>query len=139
MRRAVITGIGVISCLGNDLAEVTESLRACRPGYSKDEEFAEVGLRSQVSGRISLDPEEFINRKHYRFMNKASGYGYMAMERAIADAGLPETVVKHPRTGLIVAMGGPATEDIVDAIDKFRNGGVRKVGPYRVTKGIDRK
>lgn len=136
MRRSVITGIGVISCLGNDLAEVTESLRACRPGYSRDEDFVEVGLRSQVSGRIALDPEEFINRKHYRFMNKASGYGYMAMERAIADANLPETIVKNPRTGLIVAMGGPATEDIVDAIDKFRAGGVRKVGPYRVTKGM---
>jgi 3-oxoacyl-[acyl-carrier-protein] synthase-1 len=136
MKRAVITGIGVISCLGNDLAEVADSMRACRPGYSHDAEFAEVGLRSHVSGRIALDPAEFINRKHYRFMNKASGYGYMAMERAIADAGLAESVVKHPRTGLIVATGGPATEDIVDAIDKFRAGGVRKVGPYRVTKGM---
>jgi 3-oxoacyl-[acyl-carrier-protein] synthase-1 len=136
VRRAVVTGMGIVSCLGNDPDAVAASLREGRPGYSFDEVYAEVGLRSRVSGRISLDPAELIDRKHYRFMNKASGYGYVALERAIADAGLDESVVKNPRTGLIVATGGPATDEIIDSIEKFHAGGVRKVGPYRVTKGM---
>lgn len=136
MKRAVITGIGIISSLGNDVEAVSQSLKSGQSGIKADESFIDVGLRSQVSGAITADPASVINRKHYRFMNLASGYGYMAMQQAIADAQLAESQVSHERTGLVVATGGPATQDVVDSVDIFRKSGIRRVGPYRVTKGM---
>lgn len=136
MRRVVITGVGIISSLGNNYQEVIESLKAARSGIKKDEEFAKMGMRSQVSGAITVDPEALIDRKHYRFMNKASGYGYLAMEQAIEDSNLAADQVRNNRTGLVVATGGPATDEIVDAVDVFKARGIRRVGPYRVTKGM---
>lgn len=135
-KRAVITGIGIVSSLGNNYQEVVESLKQARSGIKKDDEFALVGMRSQVSGAITIDPEALIDRKHYRFMNKASGYGYLAMQQAIADSTLPEDQVSNNRTGLVVATGGPATNDIVDSVEVFKAKGIRRVGPYRVTKGM---
>ena len=136
MRRAVITGVGIISSLGNNYQEVIESLKTARSGIKKDQEFAAMGMRSQISGAINIDPETLIDRKHYRFMNKASGYGYLAMQQAIEDSKLAADQVSNNRTGLVVATGGPATSDIVDAVDVFKAKGIRRVGPYRVTKGM---
>lgn len=136
MKRAVITGIGVISSLGNSLQEVTASLKNARSGINRDESFVEMGLRSQISGAISIDPSTLIERKHYRFMNQSSGYGYLAMQQAIADSGLAADQVSNTRTGIIVATGGPSTEDILDSVEVFKKSGVRRVGPYRVTKGM---
>lgn len=136
MKRAVITGIGIISSLGNDFATVTDSLKKSRSGIKKDEDFVNAGLRSQVSGAIAIDPAERINRKHYRFMNLASGYGYLAMQQAIDDAGLDARMVCDNRTGLVVATGGPSTQDIMESVELFRAHGLRRVGPYRVTKGM---
>ena len=137
MKRAVITGVGIISSLGNSISDVTESLKQGRSGIKVDESFVEKGLRSQVSGQISLCPKELIDRKLYRFMTDSSGYGYLAMVQAIADAKLDEHLVKNDLTGLVMGTGGTSTEDVVDSVDTFRKGGVRKVGPYRVTRGMN--
>lgn len=136
MKRAVITGVGIISSLGNDFEAITHALQQGKCAVKSDQSFIDAGLRSQVSAPISVDPAEHINRKHYRFMNLASGYGYLAMQQAITSSGLTESQTSHPRTGLIVGTGGPATADIVDSVDTFRDQGLRRVGPYRVTKGM---
>ncbi|WP_250657452.1 beta-ketoacyl-ACP synthase II [Alkalimarinus coralli] len=137
MKRAVITGIGIISSLGNSVEDVTESLKKGKSGIKLDETFVEKGLRSQISGQISLKPKEHIDRKLYRFMTDASGYGYLAMKQAIEDAKLEEDQVKSDFTGLVMGTGGTSTEDVVDSVDTFHKGGVRKVGPYRVTRGMN--
>tara|TARA_R110002072_G_scaffold105615_2_gene230901 strand:- start:29763 stop:31016 length:1254 start_codon:yes stop_codon:yes gene_type:complete len=136
LKRAVITGIGIISSLGNHADVVTHSLKETRSGIKPDEQFQKHGLRSQISGNIDISPADFIDRKHYRFMNQASGYAYLALQQAIDDARLSTTEIHDEQTGLIVSTGGPATQDIHEAVDLFRNQGIRKVGPYRVTKGM---
>jgi len=136
MRRAVITGIGVISSLGNTVEEVTDSLKLGRSGIQKDETFAEKGLRSQISGQVSVDPQAQIDRKLYRFMTKSSGYGFLAMEQAIKDAQLDESMVKNDMTGLVMGTGCTSIEDIVDSVETYHRAGVRRVGPYRVTRGM---
>lgn len=137
MKRAVITGIGIISSLGENKAQVAESLRTGRSGIRRNESFVEVGLRTHVSGHIGLDHAELIDRKLSRFMTRATGFGYLAMREAIEDAGLTPELVSNEQTGLIMGTGGPTTEDVMDAIDTFRKGGVRRVGPYRVTRGMN--
>jgi len=137
MKRAVITGIGIISSLGNSIAEVTDSLRLGRSGIKRDDMFVERGLRSQISGQVSVEPKEMIDRKLFRFMTDSSGFGYLAMEQAIKDAKLEESMVKHDRTGLVMGTGGTSTEDIVDSVDTYHRAGVRRVGPYRVTRGMN--
>lgn len=137
MKRAVITGIGIISSLGNNLSDVTASLKKGKSGITRDDVFAERELRSQVSGQISLNPKELIDRKLFRFMTDSSGYGYLAMQQAIADAKLDESLVKNELTGLVMGTGGNSTEDIVDSVEMYHKGGVRKVGPYRVTRGMN--
>ncbi len=137
MKRAVITGIGIISSLGNTIDEVAGALKTGRSGIKRDAEFTEQGLRSQISGQISIDPQSLIDRKLYRFMTKASGYGYLAMAQAIKDAQLGESMVKNDRTGLIMGTGGTSTEDVIDSVETFRRAGVRRVGPYRVTRGMN--
>ncbi|MBX8492289.1 beta-ketoacyl-ACP synthase I [Pseudomonas lijiangensis] len=134
MRRVVITGLGIVSCLGNDKETVTANLRANRPGIRFNPEYAEMGLRSQVSGSIDLNLEELIDRKIYRFVGHAAAYAYLAMKDAIADSGLSEDQVSNVRTGLIAGSGGASTLNQMEALDTLREKGVKRVGPYRVTR-----
>ncbi|WP_122569860.1 beta-ketoacyl-ACP synthase I [Pseudomonas viridiflava] len=134
MRRVVITGLGIVSCLGNDKDTVTANLRANRPGIKFQPEYAEMGLRSQVAGSIDLNLEELIDRKIYRFVGHAAAYAYLAMKDAIADAGLTDEQVSNVRTGLIAGSGGASTLNQMEALDILRDKGVKRVGPYRVTR-----
>ncbi len=134
MRRAVITGLGAVSCLGNSKADIVASLRAGRSGIVFNETFEEMGLRSQVSGSCTIDFKEHIDRKVLRFMGDAAAYAYISMQQAIDDAGLEEGDVSNVRTGLIAGSGGASSANIVRAADTLRSRGVRKIGPYGVTK-----
>ncbi|KPX18854.1 Fatty-acid synthase beta subunit, partial [Pseudomonas amygdali pv. dendropanacis] len=134
MRRVVITGLGIVSCLGNDKETVTANLRANRPGIRFNPEYAEMGLRSQVSGSIDLNLEELIDRKIFRFVGHAAAYAYLAMKDAIIDSGLTEEQVSNVRTGLIAGSGGASTLNQMEALDTLREKGVKRVGPYRVTR-----
>lgn len=134
MRRVVVTGMGLVSCLGNDKESVTESLRDGRSGISFNESFAEIGLRSHVCGSVDIDLREHINRKHLRFMGDAAAYAYISMQNAIDDAGLSDDQVSNVRTGLIAGSGGASSANIVLAADKLRDRGVRRLGPYVVPK-----
>ena len=134
MRRAVITGIGIVSCIGTDKATVTESLRTGRSGIRFNPSYAEAGLRSQVSGSVDINLEELIDRKVLRFMGDAAAFAYLSMQQAIADSGLTEEQVSSPRTGLIAGSGGASTQNQMEAIDTLREKGVKRVGPYRVTR-----
>lgn len=134
MRRVVITGVGIVSSIGNDKEEVLASLRAGKSGIEFSEEYREFGLRSQVYGPIRLNPAELIDRKIYRFMGDGVAYNYLAMQQAIADAGLTEAEVSHERVGIVMGSGGPSTRDIVEAADILRQRGIKKVGPYRVPR-----
>ena len=134
MRRAVITGIGITSCLGNDKASVTESLREGRSGITARPAYAEVGMRSQVAAAPEVDLKETIDRKQLRFMGEAAAYAYLSMRDAIADAGLEEGEVSNERTGIIAGSGGGSTLSQVESADILRARGIRRVGPYRVTQ-----
>jgi 3-oxoacyl-[acyl-carrier-protein] synthase-1 len=134
VRRAVISGLGVVSCLGNSSDEVLASLRAGKSGISHNEKFEEMGLRSQVSGHIDLDVSELVDRRVRRFMGDAAAYAYIAMQQAIDDAGLEESDVSDPRTGLIAASGGASSANIVASADILRAKGVRKIGPFMVPR-----
>lgn len=134
MRRAVISGIGVVSCLGNSQDEVVESLKAGRSGISFNEVFKEFGLRSQVCGRVDLDVADHIDRKIRRFMGDAAAYSYIAMHQAIDDSGLQGPDISNPRTGLIAASGGASSANIVSSADTLRERGVRKIGPFMVPR-----
>ncbi|MEE8118242.1 MAG: beta-ketoacyl-ACP synthase I [Gammaproteobacteria bacterium] len=134
MKRVVITGIGVVSCLGNDKASVVDSLRRGKSGISYNESYAEIGLRSHISGRVDMDVTEHIDRKIHRFMGDAAAYAYIAMQQAIDDAGLDENQVSNPRTGLIAGSGGASTANTVIGADKLREKGIRRLGPYLVPR-----
>ncbi len=134
MRRAVITGLGIISCLGNDKATVIDSLRSGKSGISFREDFQEAGMRCNVGATIDIDPSEHIDRKNMRFMGKAATYGYMAMDRAIQDSGLAEDQVSNIRTGIIMGSGGVSGEAFAETIDVMRARGIKRAGPYRVTQ-----
>jgi 3-oxoacyl-[acyl-carrier-protein] synthase-1 len=134
MRRVVVTGMGLVSCLGNDKETVTESLRHGKSGISFNESFQELGLRSNVCGSVDIDPREHIDRKHLRFMGDAAAYAYISMQSAIDDAGLTAEHISNPRTGLIAGSGGASSANIVLSADKLRERGVRRLGPYIVPK-----
>lgn len=135
MRRVVVTGMGIVSSLGNNKSEVLDSLREGRSGITFQPEYAEHGLRSQVAGSVkNLDIEVLIDRKLLRFMADGHAYAWIAMQEAIADAGLPEELVSNIRTGLIVGAGGTSTESMLEGTDTLREKGIRRVGPYMVTK-----
>ena len=134
MRRAVITGLGAVSCIGNGKDEILDSLKQGRSGIVANETFGEMGLRSQVSGSCNIDFREHIDRKALRFMGGAAAYAYIAMQQAIDDAGLEEDDVSNVRSGLIAGSGGASSANIVAAADTLRSRGVRKIGPYAVTK-----
>ena len=134
MRRVVITGLGITSCLGLDAKSVTESLRHGRSGISANPTYAELGMRSQVSGSIDVDLAEHIDRKLLRFMGNAAGFAYMSLQQAINDADLEASDISNPKTGLIMGSGGASSQSQVEAADILRERGVKRVGPYRVTQ-----
>lgn len=135
MRRVVITGLGIISSIGNNKEEVLESLKSGKSGIEFSQEMADFGFRSHVHGAIRINPAEHIDRKTFRFMADAAAYAYLAMEQAIEDSNLPEEMVSNERTGLIVGSGGASTRNQIEAIDSMRNtGATKKMGPYMVTR-----
>ena len=134
MRRAVITGMGIVSCLGNDRATVTNALRNSLSGIRFRQDFADAGLRCNVGGVLDLDLKEHIDRKILRFMGPAAAYGYISAERAIADAGLNPEQVSNLRTGLVMGSGGVSGEMFTETIDVMRERGIKRAGPYRVTQ-----
>lgn len=134
MKRVVVTGLGITSCIGLDAASVTESLREGRSGIRFKQEYADMGFRSHVAGSVDIDFKEHIDRKVLRFMGDAAAYAYISMQQAIADAGLTEEQVSNPRTGLVMGSGGASSSNQVEAADILRNKGLRRVGPYRVTQ-----
>lgn len=134
MRRVVVTGLGIVSCLGNDRQQVLDSLREGRSGIRRKEEYAELGFRSQVAGVVDINLEDHIDRKQLRFMGDAAAYAYISMAQAIADSGLSEEQVSNERTGLIAGSGGASSANQVEAADIMRAKGLRRVGPYRVTR-----
>lgn len=134
MRRVVITGMGIVSSIGNNKTEVLDSLKAGRSGIVAAPEYTELGMRSRVHGKVDIDAKSMIDRKIYRFMGDAAAFSYIAMQEAIDDAGLSEADVQSERTGLILGTGGASPENIVIAADNLRNRGIKRVGPYMVTK-----
>lgn len=133
-RRVVVTGLGICSSIGANAGAVLDSLRAGRSGIVASPEYAELGFRSRVHGPVPVDTEALIDRKLRRFMGDAAAYNYLAMRDAIADARLTENEISNPRVGLIVGTGGGSTENIALSIDLLRQKGIRKVGPYMVTR-----
>ena len=134
MKRVVVTGIGIVSSLGNNCREVLESLRQLKSGIAFDESYREMGLRSHVAGNINIDLKERIDRKILRFMGNAAAYAYIAMKEAIAHAGLTEEQVSNVRTGIVAGSGGASSASQVEAADTLRESGVKRIGPYGVTK-----
>ena len=136
-RRVVVTGLGIVSSLGNNKKEVQDSLYHARSGITFQPDYAAMGLRSHVAGSIkNLNLEELIDRKLFRFMAKGHAYAWLAMQEAIADSALSETMVSNIRTGLIVGAGGASHESVLEGIDTIREKGIRRVGPYMVTKAM---
>jgi 3-oxoacyl-[acyl-carrier-protein] synthase-1 len=137
MRRVVVTGMGIVSCIGNDVDTVAENLKAGDSGIDKDEKMAELGFRSQVSGRPDCDFKAVISKRSYRFMGDAAGWTAVAMTNAIEDAGLTEEQVSHERTGIIAGSGGPSSIELVRAADITRkNNSPKRIGPFAVPKAM---
>ena len=137
MREVVVTGIGIVSSIGNNVEEVTESLKTLKSGIVKNEINSELGLRSHISGSIkNLDLKERIDRKLFRFMGEAAAFAYISTEEAIKDSGLDDESLSSERTGLIMGSGGASSEDQIDSADILRSKGLKRIGPYRVTKAM---
>lgn len=134
MKRVVVTGMGIVSCLGNDKNAVLDALRAGRSGIKFQEAYKEKGFRSHVAGSIDINLAELIDRKVLRFMGDAAAYAFLSMEQAIADSGLSEDQVSNERTGIIMGSGGASSKNLVEAADILREKGLKRVGPYRVTQ-----
>lgn len=135
-RRVVVTGMGIVSAIGNSTQEVLMSLREAKSGIVAAERYAELGFRCRVHGAPSLDPQEALDRRTTRFMGGGAAWNYVAMQQAIQDAGLEENEVSHDRTGLIMGSGGPSTRAIVEAADVTREKGPKRVGPFAVPKAM---
>ena len=133
-KRAVITGMGSVSCIGNNLEEISNSLRQGISGISKNDEYNDLGFRSKVSGSISIDLKGLIDRKLFRFMGEAAAYSYLSALDALRDSELPESIFETDRIGVIAGSGGASSRSQVDAADILREKGVKRVGPYRVTQ-----
>ena len=133
-KRAVITGMGSISCIGNNLEEISNSLRQGISGISKNDEYNNLGFRSKVSGSILIDLKDLIDRKLFRFMGEAAAYSYLSALDALRDSKLPESIFETDRIGVIAGSGGASSRSQVDAADILREKGVKRVGPYRVTQ-----
>lgn len=134
MKRVVVTGMGIVSCLGNDKETVLDALKEGRSGIKFQEEYKEMGFRSHLAGSIDIDLKELIDRKTLRFMGDAAAYSYVAMDQAIKDAGLTEEQVSNERAGIIMGSGGASSKNLVEAADILREKGMKRVGPYRVTQ-----
>ncbi|EBA07694.1 beta-ketoacyl-ACP synthase I [Sagittula stellata] len=137
MRRVVVTGLGIVSSIGNNAEEVTASLKAGRSGISASEEMKEHGFRSQISGQLKIDVSEHVDKRTLRFMGPGAAYAHIAMQQAIADSGLEETDVVNPRTGLVAGSGGPSTSALLTAHQTvLKSGGTKRVGPFAVPKAM---
>ena len=134
MKRVVVTGLGIVSSIGNNRQEVLDSLQQGRSGIEFHQEYVDLGFRTAIHGPIHLNTDELIDRKVKRFMGDSAAYNYIAMQQAIEDAGLTQEQVSNPRAGLIVGSGGASTANVVLAVDTLRQKGLRKVGPYMVTR-----
>ena len=134
MRRVVVTGMGIVSCIGTDLASVLASLKEGKSGIVYRPQYEERGMRSHVAGAVDIDYASLIDRKDVRFMGAAAAYGYLSLQQAIADAGLEPGEISNIRTGLIMGAGGSSTEDQVETADILREKGLKRIGPYRVTR-----
>ena len=133
-RRVVITGMGIVSCIGNNTQEVLASLKAGKSGVSAAPEYAELGFRSQVYGKPNIDTAEHVDKRMLRFMGDGAAYTHIAMDQAVADSGLGEDIVSHERTGIVIGSGGPSTKTVVAAADITREKGPKRVGPFAVPK-----
>src|SRR3982075_9809 len=136
MRRVVVTGMGIVSSIGNNTQEVLASLREAKSGISRAAEYATLGFRCQVQGAPTLDPSESVDRRAMRFLGRGAAWNHVAMEQAIRDAGLQDNEVSNERTGIIMGSGGPSTRAIVEAADTARNKGPKRVGPFAVPKAM---
>ena len=134
MKRVVVTGLGIVSSIGNNKEEVITSLKTGQSGISFAEVYKEMGFRSHVHGAINIDQDAFIDRKVKRFMGDGAAFNYIAMQQAITDSGLEETEISNFRTGLVMGSGGPSTANLIEAADLLREKGIKRVGPYRVTR-----
>src|ERR1700745_4003109 len=136
MKRVVVTGMGIVSSIGNNTQEVLASLREAKSGISRAEKYAELGFRCQVHGAPTLDPGEAVDRRAMRFMGGGAAWNHVAMEQAIRDAGLEERDISNERTGMIMGSGGPSTRAVVEAADVARAKGPKRVGPFAVPKAM---
>ena len=134
MRRVVVTGMGIVSCIGNSQDEVVQSLKEGKSGIVAAPKYTEMGFRSQVEGRPNINLEEKVDRRILRFMGEGAAYNFVAMQDAIADAGLEEKDVSNERTGLIMGSGGPSTKNLLESFDVSREKGPKRIGPYMVTR-----
>lgn len=134
MKRVVITGMGIVSCLGNDKETVTESLRLGRSGIKFQQAYKDAGMRSHVAGSVDIDIDAHIDRKVKRFMGDAAAYAYISMQQAIEDAGLTDEMISNPRAGIIMGSGGGSPSNQIAATDALREKGIRRVGPYMVPR-----
>lgn len=134
MKRVVVTGYGIVSCLGNDRNAVLDSLKQGRSGIKFQQEYVDMGMRSHVAGSIDIDLDAHIDRKVKRFMGNSAAYAYISMQQAIEHAGLADDMVSNPRTGIIMGSGGGSSSNQVEAADILRNKGLRRVGPYMVPR-----
>ena len=134
MRRVAITGIGIVSCIGNSTADVSDSLKNGKSGISRADKYVELGFRSQIYGMPTLDIEAAVDKRVRRFMGEGAAWNYVAMEQAIADAGLEENDIINPMTGLIMGSGGPSTRSLIEAADTTRESGPKRIGPFAVPK-----
>src|SRR5438445_6360738 len=136
VRRVVVTGMGIVSSIGNNTQEVLASLREARSGISRAEKYAELGFRCQVHGAPTLNAEDAIDRRAMRFLGGGAAWNHVAMEQAIRDAGLEEGEISHEMTGIIMGSGGPSTRTVVEAADTARNKSPKRVGPFAVPKAM---
>src|SRR5437868_13788423 len=136
MRRVVVTGMGIVSSIGNNTQEVLASLHDARSGITRAEKYAELGFRCQVQGSPTVNAAELIDRRAMRFLGEGAAWNHIAMEQAIQDAGLSPTDISNERTGIIVGSGGPSARTIVEAADTTRRKGPKRVGPFAVPKAM---
>ncbi len=134
MKRVVVTGIGITSCIGTDQNTVLGSLQQGKSGIKFREDYKELGFRSHIAGTIDVDFKEHIDRKQLRFMGDAAAYAYLSMQQAVEDSGLTEAQISNPRTGIIAGSGGASSANLVESADILRNKGLKRIGPYRVTQ-----
>ncbi len=134
MKRAVITGLGIVSCIGTGKDAVLESLKEGKSGIQYREDYKEMGLRSHIAGTIDIDFKEHIDRKQLRFMGDAAAYAYISMQEAVKDSGLTEEQISNPRTGIIAGSGGASSANLIESADILRDRGIKRIGPYRVTQ-----